>query len=182
MIYPIVIYGNPVLKKPAKEVDKEYPNLDVLLKDMFLTLEKADGVGLAAPQIGLPLKLFIVDLSPMAEDEPSFKDYKKVFINAEILEYGAEADSYEEGCLSLPGISESVKRPTSIKIHYFDENWEERTEEISGFAARAVQHEYDHIMGKVFVDKISPIRRQLISSKLNALAKGKVKCRYKYRN
>lgn len=182
MIYPIVIYGNSVLRKEAREIDKDYPGLQELIKDMFSTLTRADGVGLAAPQIGLSIKLFIVDLSPLADEHPEFKDYKKVFINAEILEYGSEEDSYDEGCLSLPGISERVKRPTSIVIRYFDENFNEKSETISGFAARAVQHEYDHTMGHVFVEKISPIRRQLISSKLNALARGKVSCHYKYRN
>ena len=135
MIYPIVIYGNPVLAKPAKNLEKDYPGLENLVNDMFSTLTKADGVGLAAPQIGLPLNLFVVDLSPLEEDDPSFKDYKKVFINAEIISYGEETDSYDEGCLSLPGISESVKRPTSITIRYFDEKWQEWTESIR-FAAR----------------------------------------------
>ncbi len=179
MIYPIVIYGNPILAKPAHDVDRDYKDLQTLIKDMFATLVRADGVGLAAPQIGLPLKLFIVDLSALADDDPSFKDYKKVFINAEITAYNDEEDTYEEGCLSLPGISEVVKRPTGITIHYFDENWQEHTEEITGFPARAIQHEYDHTCGHVFVEKISPIRRQMIVSKLNALRKGKVSCRYK---
>lgn len=180
MIYPIVIYGNPVLAKPAKNLEKDYPGLENLVNDMFSTLTKADGVGLAAPQIGLPLNLFVVDLSPLEEDAPSFKDYKKVFINAEIISYGEETDSYDEGCLSLPGISESVKRPTSITIRYFDEKWQEHEETISGFPARAIQHEYDHTRGHVFVDRINPVRRQMISSKLAALKKGKIKCRYKY--
>lgn len=180
MIYPIVIYGNSVLAKPTENVDKNYPELETLIKNMFATLTNADGVGLAAPQIGLPLNLFVVDLSPLEEDNPEFKNFKKVFINAEITEYGAEIDSYDEGCLSLPGISETVKRPTSITIRYFDEHWNEHTETITGFPARAIQHEYDHTRGHVFVDRISPIRRQMISSKLSALKKGKIKCRYKY--
>lgn len=182
MIYPIVIYGNPVLKKVAADIDKDYPELPALVNDMYRTLDKAEGVGLAAPQIGLSIRLFIVDLHLLADDDPSFASFRKTFINARIVEYSEDTDVMEEGCLSIPGISESVRRSTTIKINYFDENWVEHTETFSGFAARAIQHEYDHIDGHVFTDKITLIRRQLIMSKLNAMAKGKVSCRYKYRN
>ena len=181
MIYPIVLYGNPVLKKVAAPIDKDYSNLTQLVDDMFKTMYKADGVGLAAPQIGLSVRVFVVDVSALAADMPECANFKKAFVNPEILGFSGELIAREEGCLSLPGISETVRRPETITIHYFDENWQEKTETISGFAARAVQHEYDHIDGHVFVDKISLIRKQMISSKLSALSKGKVACRYKTR-
>ena len=179
MIYPIVIYGNPVLKKPAAPIEKDYPELKQLASDMFDTMYRAVGGGLAAPQIGLPIRVFVVDVSMMADEDPSLAGFKKVFVNPEILSYEGEEVAREEGCLSLPGISETVRRPNTITIRYFDEDWDEHTEVISGFAARAVQHEYDHLEGHVFVDKISLIRRQMISSKLSALSRGKVNCRYK---
>lgn len=181
MIYPIVIYGNSVLKKVALPVPADYSNLEQLISDMFQTLEKADGVGLAAPQIGLSLRLFVVDLHLMADEIPSLATFKKTFINAQIISYSEDDSLKEEGCLSLPGISESVRRPNSITINYYDENWNEKTETFSGFAARAIQHEYDHIDGHVFVDKVSLIRRQMLSSKLVAMTKGKFNCRYKFK-
>ena len=182
MIYPIVVYGNAVLRKVAEPITPDYPELPTLLEDMFKTLKKSEGVGLAAPQIGLPIQLFIVDLSILADDEPSYANFKKVFINPEILEFSEDTDTAEEGCLSIPGVSEKVKRSLSVTIHYFDENWQEHTETYTGFPARAIQHEYDHLQGKVFIDRISPIRRQLIGSKLTAISKGKISCRYKYKN
>ena len=181
MIYPIVLYGNPVLKKVATPVERDYPQLRQLVDDMFRTMYKADGVGLAAPQIGLSIRLFVVDVSPLASEMPECSGFRKAFVNPEILSYEGDMVAHEEGCLSLPGISETVRRPDRITIHYFDEDWNEKTETVSGFAARAVQHEYDHIDGHVFVDKISLIRKQMISSKLSALAKGKAQCRYKVR-
>lgn len=182
MIYPIVVYGNAVLRKVAEPITPDYPQLPTLLEDMFKTLKKSDGVGLAAPQIGLPIQLFLVDLSILADDEPSYATFKKVFINPEILEFSEESETAEEGCLSIPGVSEKVKRSLSVTIRYFDENWQEHTETYTGFPARAIQHEYDHLQGKVFIDRISPIRRQLIGSKLTAISKGKVSCRYKFKN
>lgn len=182
MIYPIVVYGNAVLRKVAEPITPDYPELSTLLEDMFKTLKKSEGVGLAAPQIGLPIQLFIVDLSVMADDEPSYANFKKVFINPEILEFSEDTETAEEGCLSIPGVSEKVKRSLSVTIHYLDENWQEHTETYTGFPARAIQHEYDHLQGKVFIDRISPIRRQLIGSKLTAISKGKISCRYKYKN
>lgn len=179
MIYPIVIYGNPVLKKVAEPITKDYPELSQLIDDMFKTLQKSEGVGLAAPQIGLSIRLFILDLSALAEDDPKFKNYKKVFINPTILEYSEEEATSSEGCLSIPGLSENVRRPVSVKVSYFDENWVEYTEEFSGFPAKAVQHEYDHLEGHVYTDKISLIRKQLISKKLAAISKGKFTCAYK---
>ncbi len=182
MIYPIVVYGNAVLRKVAEPITPDYPQLSTLLEDMFKTLKKSDGVGLAAPQIGLPIQLFLVDLSILADDEPSYATFKKVFINPEILEFSEDTETAEEGCLSIPGVSEKVKRSLSVTIRYFDENWQEHTETYTGFPARAIQHEYDHLQGKVFIDRISPIRRQLIGSKLTAISKGKVSCRYKFKN
>lgn len=182
MIYPIVIYGNAVLRKQADPITADYPALDTLVEDMFKTLKKSGGVGLAAPQIGLSIKLFIVDLSVMADEDPQYANFKKVFINPEIINYSEETEIAEEGCLSVPGLSERVKRSVSVTIRYYDEKWEEHTEIYSGFTARALQHEYDHLLGTVYVDKISPIRKQLIGSKLAALSKGKVSCHYKYKN
>ncbi|MCQ2350369.1 MAG: peptide deformylase [Paludibacteraceae bacterium] len=181
MIYPIVIYGNPVLKKVAAEVERDYPELKQLIDDMFKTLQKSEGVGLAAPQIGLSKRLFVIDLNPIAEDKPEFKGYKKVFINPTIVEFSDEEKVYSEGCLSIPGLSEDVRRPSKIKMHYFDENWVEHTEEFSEFPARAIQHEYDHLEGHVYTDRISLIRKQLISKKLAAISKGKFTCSYKYK-
>ena len=179
MIYPIVIYGNPVLRAKAEPITPQYPELPTLLSDMFKTLTKSGGVGLAAPQIGLSIQLFILDLSVMAEDDPSYATFKKVFINPEIVAYSDDTETAEEGCLSVPGLSERVKRSLSVTIKYCDENWQEHTETYTGFPARAIQHEYDHLLGTVYVDKISPIRRQLIGAKLNAISKGKVSCHYK---
>lgn len=179
MIRPIVVYGNAVLRKKADPIDKNYPELSSLINDMFDTLSHADGVGLAAPQVGLPIRLFIVDLSILGDDEPSFVNFKKVMINPLITSFEGEELSQEEGCLSIPGISETVKRSDKISIEYYDENWQKHVEQYSGFPSRVMQHEYDHIEGHVFVDKISPIRRQMISSKLNALTKGKFSCHYK---
>lgn len=179
MIYPIVIYGSSVLKKVAQPITPEYPELATLIDDMYKTMYKADGVGLAAPQIGLSIRLFVVDVSGLGDEMPECKDFKKTFINAEILSFEGENVAYEEGCLSLPGISETVRRKDTIQIHYWDENWVEHTDTFTGFAARAVQHEYDHLEGHVFTDRISLIRKQMISSKLAALAKGKVTARYK---
>ncbi len=182
MIYPIVIYGNPVLRKKAEPILADYPALPTLIDDMFKTLTKSGGVGLAAPQIGLSIKLFILDLSVMADDDPQYADFKKVFINPEIIEFSSETEIAEEGCLSVPGLSERVKRSLSVTIKYCDENWQEHTETYTGFTARAIQHEYDHLLGKIYVDHISPIRKQLIGSKLTAMSKGKVSCHYKYKN
>jgi peptide deformylase len=182
MIYPIVIYGNAVLKKQAEPITQDYPELPTLIEDMYKTLDRAEGVGLAAPQIGLPIKLFIVDLSLLKDENPAWADFKKVFINPEITFFSEDKETKEEGCLSIPGVSERVPRSLSVTIHYFDENWVEKTETYSGFEARAIQHEYDHLMGHVFVDRISPIRRQMISSKLSSLSKGKVRTHYKVKN
>jgi len=179
MILPVYLYGQPVLRKMAHDINKDYPELDKLIANMFETMYNANGIGIAAPQIGLDIRLFVIDLNPLAEDDEQYKGFKKVFINAKIIEYSEEEDKSEEGCLSLPRIHESVLRPTSIKIEYVDENFEPRTEIYKGFFARCIQHEYDHIDGKLFIDKISGIRKQLIKNKLNSLIKGNVNCSYK---
>jgi len=179
MILPIYLYGHPILRKETKEITPDYPNLKELIDNMFETMYNADGIGLAAPQVGQDIRLFIVDLEPLAEDNPQYKDFKKVFINPRIVELIGEIVKLEEGCLSIPGIHEGVEREESIRIQYFDENFVAHDEVYSDFFARCIQHEYDHIEGKLFVDLISPIRKQLIKSKLNNLIKGRVNCHYK---
>nr|WP_297165386.1 peptide deformylase [uncultured Dysgonomonas sp.] len=179
MILPIYLYGQPVLRKIAHNIDKDYPNLNELIQNMFETMYNADGIGLAAPQIGLDIRLFVIDLEPLAEDDEKYHGFKKAFINAEIIERSGEIVSTQEGCLSIPGINESVPREETVKIKYLDENFVEHTEIYSDFFARCIQHEYDHIDGKLFIDKISGIRKQLIKSKLNNLTKGRVNCSYR---
>ncbi|MBR1631806.1 MAG: peptide deformylase [Paludibacteraceae bacterium] len=179
MILPIYTYGQGVLRRPTEEIDAEYPELQQLIADMWDTLARAEGVGLAAPQVGRSIRLFIVDGTELAADFPECADFKKVFINPRIEQHSDEVITYEEGCLSLPGISEKVSRPKSITISYDDENFNRHTETYSGFDARIIQHEYDHLQAHLFTDRISPLRRQLVSGKLNKLAKGKFSCRYK---
>jgi len=179
MKLPIIAYGDPILRQKTKEIDSTYPNLNILIENMFETMYAASGVGIAAPQIGEPIRLFVIDASPYEEDEPYLKDFKKVFINAEILEESGENWLSNEGCLSIPDIREDIARHPTITINYFDENWEEHEETYSGLAARIIQHEYDHIEGKLFTDKLSPLRKALIKSKLDAITKGRVDVDYK---
>ena len=179
MIYPIVIYGSPVLRKKSVNIDPDYPELGKLIDDMYLTLAEAEGVGLAAPQIGKNIRLFIVDCTPWAEENPELADFRKVFVNAEIYESSAETSHFEEGCLSIPGIHENVVRPVSIRMRYLDENFVEHDEEFSGYPARVIQHEYDHLEGKVFTDRLAPLRRNLLKGKMTKLANGKYRCAYK---
>lgn len=179
MILPIYLYGQPVLRKVAHDISPDYPNLKELIANMFETMYNADGIGLAAPQIGLDIRLFVIDLEPLAEDNVIYKGFRKVFINPRITESIGELVKMEEGCLSIPGINETVEREEKIRIQYFDENFVEHEEEYGDFFARCIQHEYDHIDGKLFIDKISGIRKQLIKSKLNNMIKGKVNCRYR---
>ena len=174
------IFGQPVLRKVAEDIDYEtYPNLKELISNMFETLRHSEGVGLAAPQVGLPIRLFIIDLDAISEDEPQYKGYFHTFINPEILEEGTETVSMSEGCLSIPGINESVKRPATVLVNYIDENGKEQERWLDGFEARVFQHEYDHLDGKMFVDRLSPFRKQLIKSKLAAMVKGKFSAHYK---
>ncbi len=179
MILPIYLYGQPVLRRETEEIDANYPALQELIANMFETLKQADGCGLAAPQVGLSIRLFIVDGEDLADDYPECAGFKKAFINPTIVEESEDTVMYTEGCLSLPGISENVVRPRTIKIHYYDETFAEHDEELSGFAARIFQHEYDHLEAHVFTDRISPIRRQFCRTKLANIAKGKVTARYR---
>ena len=179
MIYPIVIFGAEVLRKPSVELTADYPDLKKLIEDMFLTMAAADGCGLAAPQIGKNIRLFVVDCSAWDEEDEACKDYRKAFINPEIYEVSEETDLFNEGCLSLPGLHEDVRRPIAIRMRYLDENLEPHDELFDGFRARVIQHEYDHLEGKVFTDRLSPLRRQLLKSKLVGMSKGKYRCAYK---
>lgn len=180
MILPIVGYGNSVLKKEAQEITKDYPDLAKLIEDMFETMYAANGVGLAAPQINLSIRLIVVDADPFKETYPEAEGFKQVFINPTILEYKGEMWSdFEEGCLSLPEIHEEVTRPSEVVVRYFDENFVEHTEELSGIRARVFQHEYDHLQGKVFVDRLSSLRKTLLKRKLNDIANNRVRTSYR---
>ncbi len=178
-ILPIVVYGSPVLRAESVEIDSTYPAVDQLITDMFATMYEAEGVGLAAPQVGKNIRLFVVDLSAWGEDEPELEGYKRVFINPEIYEYSDETGLYSEGCLSLPGLNEDVSRPVTIRMRYLDENFEPRDCEFTGRPARVIQHEYDHLEGIVYTDRLSPLRRSLLKSKLSNLTKGKYKASYR---
>ena len=179
MILPIYVYGQPVLRKVAEDINPDYPNLKELIDNMFETMDNADGVGLAAPQIGLPIRVVTVDLDVLSEDYPEFKGFRKVYINAHILQTSDDLVSMEEGCLSLPGIHESVKRSNKIRVKYLDENLVEHDEVVEGYLARVMQHEFDHLEGKMFIDHLSPLRKQMIKGKLNAMLKGKAHCTYR---
>lgn len=179
MILPIYLYGQAVLRKVTEDITPEYPGLGQLIDDMFETLTQAEGIGLAAPQIGLPIRLVIVDLDPLAEDFPEFKDFRRVYINAHIIEVSDETDSMEEGCLSVPGINEKVTRPKRIRVQYLDRDFVQHDEWVDGYLARVMQHEFDHLEGKVFVDRLSPLRRQMNKNRLMGLLKGKAHCTYK---
>ena len=183
MIIPIVAYGDPILREKAVRVPADYPDLKNLIADMFETMYHACGVGLAAPQIGKPMRLFIVDLTPFADDEPHahMKGFKRVFINAEKIEESGEDWKFNEGCLSLPTIREDVVRPASITLAYDDENFNRKRETFDGLIARVSQHEYDHTEGVLFTDKLSPLKRHLLKGKLNDIAKGSVEVTYPMR-
>jgi len=186
MIYPIVAYGDPVLRKEAADIDENYPKLDVLINDMFETMYGAYGIGLAAPQIGLPIRLFVVDASPFHDDEEYTEEertylanFKRVFINARIVEETGNEWAFNEGCLSIPDVREDVFRQETITIEYLDENFKKHKETISGIAARIIQHEYDHIDGILFTDKLSPLKKRLIKSRLANISKGNIKVDYR---
>ncbi len=180
MILPIYIYGQPVLRKESLDIEKDYPNLKELISNMFETMEESNGVGLAAPQIGLNIRVVVIDLDVLSEDFPEYKGFKKGFINPHILEYDeSKTESLDEGCLSLPGIQEKVVRPTKIHVQYLDEELNEHDEWVDGYLARVMQHEFDHLDAKMFIDRISPLRKQLIKSKLKALMQGRYRCSYR---
>ncbi len=179
MILPIYTYGQPVLRKEAEDITPDYPGLQELLADMFETMNRAEGVGLAAPQIGKAIRVAVITLDPLSEDLPEYKDFNRAYINPHILETGDETEVMDEGCLSLPGIHEPVRRAKRIHVKYMDENFVEHDEWVEGFLARVMQHEFDHLDGHVFTDRISPLRRQMVRGKLAAMSKGKVQCGYK---
>lgn len=186
MILPIVAYGDPVLRKVGKDITKDYPNLDELIENMKETMKNAQGVGLAAPQIGKDIRLFLIDASPFAESdeldeaEKAFlKDFKRIFINAQILEEEGDEWAFNEGCLSIPNINEDVFRNETIHVEYLDENFEKKTEELSGLAARIFQHEYDHIEGVLFTDKLSSLKKRLLKKKLDNISKGNIDVAYR---
>ena len=180
MTLPVYLYGHPVLRRETEEITAEYPELQKLIADMWETMYHSEGVGLAAPQIGRSIRLIVIDGTPIAEDDPTCKDSKMVLVNPE-LEGIADRDpvSRDEGCLSLPGLSEAVKRVEHVRLRWLDENFQPHEREFEGFLSRIIQHEYDHLEGKVYMDHVSPIRRALLKSKLSALVKGRVKCAYK---
>jgi peptide deformylase len=179
MIYPIVAYGDPVLRKKAINITPEYDGLSELIANMWETMYESNGVGLAAPQIGKSINLFVVDATPM--EDPNYGEFKKVFINAEIIEEFGEKWEYEEGCLSIPHIRDNVKRYSDIAIRYWDENFVEYEEEFKGMPARVIQHEYDHIKGVLFVDHLSELRKRLLKNKLINISKGGVDVDYRMR-
>lgn len=188
MILPIVAYGDAVLKKKAKPIDKDYPKLKELIENMYETMYGAYGVGLAAPQIGLAIRLFLVDTSPFAEDDTfseeeqeQLKNFKKTFINAQILEEDGDEWPFNEGCLSIPDVREDVYRQPKIKIQYQDENFDTHIETYDGLIARVIQHEYDHIEGILFTDKLSSFKKRLIKGRLTNISKGKIKVDYRMR-
>ncbi len=188
MILPIVAYGDPVLRKETEEITKDYPKFDELLENMFETMYEARGIGLAAPQIGLPIRLFIVDASPFGDDEDLSEEeqkfastFKRVFINAQIIEESGYEWAFNEGCLSIPDVREDVFRQPEIVIEYQDENFKKHKETFSGMVARIIQHEYDHIEGILFTDKLSPLKKRLIKSKLANISKGNIKIDYRMR-
>lgn len=192
MILPIVVYGDPVLRKIGQNIDKDYKELEQLIKDMFETMYKANGVGLAAPQVGKAIRLFIVDTHPFVDNEDGddddeftpeqrkqLKAFKKVFINAKMLNETGKEWKFNEGCLSIPKIREDVNRLPEIELEYYDEQFKKHIEKFDGVIARVIQHEYDHIEGVLFTDKISPFKRKMISGKLNDISKGKINADYK---
>jgi len=179
MILPIYTYGNPVLRKEAVDITPDYPGLKQLIADMFETMYRADGVGLAAPQIGKAIRLVVITLDVLSDDYPEYKDFNRAYINPHIIETDAETIVMDEGCLSLPGIHEPVRRPKRIHVHYLDEDFQEHDEWVEGYLARVMQHEFDHLEGHVFTDRISPLRKQMVRGKLSGMLKGKVSCNYK---
>lgn len=188
MILPIVAYGDPVLRKVGEDITKDYPKLDELLENMWETMYNASGVGLAAPQIGLPIRIFLVDTTPFADDEElsakereQLKGFKKAFINAYIEDETGEEWAFNEGCLSIPDVREDVKRKGTLTINYLDEDFVEHTETYDGLLARVIQHEYDHIEGVLFTDKLSPLKKRMLKSRLNNISKGKIAVDYRMR-
>jgi peptide deformylase len=179
MKYPVTVYGDPLLRKKAQKIDKDFENLEEIIENMWETMYYSDGVGLAAPQVGLSIRIFVIDASAGADEEPELKDFKKVFINPEIVELTGDEWVMNEGCLSLPEIREDVSRPDTVRIKYLDENFVEHDEIFKGYAGRVIQHEYDHLEGVLFIDHLSSLRKRLLKGRLNNIAHGKVQPHYK---
>lgn len=179
MVLPVTAYGHPVLRKVAEEIDENYPDLEKFISDMFETMYATDGIGLAAPQVNRSIRIFIVDGTPYVDKMPEMSDFKKVFINPIIIEETGKEVTMDEGCLSIPGIREDVTRKPGLIIEYYDENWNLKEEKYTGFQARIIQHEYDHLEGILFTDKISPLRKTLIRGKLKDISKGKTDAQYR---
>jgi peptide deformylase len=179
MVFPVVAYGHPTLRKVAAEIDKDYPNLNEFIDNMFETMYASAGIGLAAPQVNKPIRIFLVDASPLAGEQPELADFKKVFINPTIIEETGEDWTYNEGCLSLPDLREDVTRKRVVRVQYYDEEWNFHDETFDGMPARIIQHEYDHLEGTLFVDRINPLRRMLLKRKLTDIAKGNIDVSYK---
>jgi len=179
MKYPITVYGDTILRKRAENIEKDTEGLTEIIENMWETMYYADGVGLAAPQTGLPIRLFVIDGNAGADEEPELSEFKKVFINPEIIELSGENWVMNEGCLSLPEIREDVSRPGTVRLKYVDENFVEHDEVYSGFIGRVIQHEYDHLEGKLFIDYLSPLKKRLLKGKLNDITRGNVQPHYR---
>lgn len=179
MKLPVYAFGSPILRKTAVDITADYQGLNELIDNMFETMWAADGVGLAAPQVGLSIRVFVIDARAYAENEPALATFKKAFINAHIIETGGEDEIIEEGCLSVPNIHEDISRPEKVRIQYVDENFVPHDEWHEGMAARIIQHEYDHLDGKMFPDLVNPLKRTLLKGKLRDISKGKVSVKYK---
>jgi peptide deformylase len=181
MVLPIYTYGQPVLRKVAQDITPDYEGLKELIANMFETNTASDGVGLAAPQIGKAIRVVIIDLDVLKDEFPEYKDFRKAYINAHILEYddNSKKEAMDEGCLSIPGIHESVTRPTRIHVKYMDEDFNEHDEWVDGYLARVMQHEFDHLEGVMYVDRITPFRKQIVKTKLKAIMQGKFRCPYR---
>jgi peptide deformylase len=181
MILPIFTYGQPVLRKVAQDIPTDYPDLQQLISDMFETLEASSGVGLAAPQVGKSIRVVVIDLDVLKDDLPEYADFRHAFINGHIVEVDEKAgkETLEEGCLSIPGMSEKVTRALRIRVQYLDENLQAHDEWVEGYLARVIQHEFDHLEGKMYVDRVTPLRKQLIRNKLRSIMQGKFNASYR---
>ncbi|MDD6553610.1 MAG: peptide deformylase [Prevotellaceae bacterium] len=180
MVLPVYIYGQPVLRKVAQDITPDYPDLPQLIQNMFETNTNSNGVGLAAPQIGKSIRIVVIDLDVLKDDFPEYEGFKKAFINGHILEYDdSEMKTMEEGCLSIPGLSENVKRPARVHIKYMDADFQPHDEWVDGYLARVVQHEFDHLEGVMYTDRVSALRKNLIGNKLKAIMKGKFRAAYR---
>jgi len=179
MTLPIYVYGSPVLRKVARPVEQNEEGLEDFIDNLWDTMYQSDGIGLASPQVGKSVRIFVIDGTPLEEDDPSLKDFKVTFINPEILDRQGDDKTYEEGCLSIPNIREEIVRPEKVRIRYYDRDWNLHEEEYGGIAARIIQHEYDHLQGVLFTDKVAPLKKRMLRNKLNAISKGKFDVSYK---